>query len=149
MKILAAFISLFAVSAGPLLAQEAGGFGAGVIIGNPTGITGKYWLSGSRAMDAGVGLGSDVSLYGDYLWHSFEALPQPSKGKLPAYVGVGLQLEEKSSGESGIRGVVGIAYWFQGKPLELFVEAVPLLRFSSGDSLSVGAGLGLRYYFTW
>jgi hypothetical protein len=44
---------------------------------------------------------------------------------------------------------MGASYLLPRNPLELFVEVVPLLRFSNGDAVSVGAGLGIRYYFNW
>lgn len=149
MKIFAAVFAVLAAAVSPLCAQQAGSTGVGIIIGNPTGVTGKYWFSPSRAMDAGVGIGGDVTLYGDYLWQSLEILPQPARGKLPVYLGLGLQIGEGSSNETGLRAVAGAAYWYPDKPLEIFLELVPLLRFSSGDSASLGAGLGVRYYFDW
>lgn len=147
MKILTMVFIALAAGASPLWAQQAGELGAGIIAGNPTGVTGKYWLSSGRALDAGVGIGADVTLYGDHLWHSLTVLPQPARGRLPAYLGLGLQLGDGSSNGTGLRAVVGAAYWYPGKPLEIFFELVPVLRFSSGDSASLGAGLGVRYYF--
>ena len=91
MKMLFAIICMLAAGASTLRAQQAGDFGAGVILGNPTGATAKLWLTDSQALDAGLGFSTGLALYGDYLWHSWKVLPQPSQGKLPVYLGLGAQ----------------------------------------------------------
>ena len=50
------FVILLLVSlAANVSAMERNRFGIGVIIGEPTGITGKYMLDDKSAIDAGVG----------------------------------------------------------------------------------------------
>jgi len=147
MKLLLAFVCVFAAGVGPLRAQQAGKFGAGVVIGDQTGITGKFWLDESHALAAGVGLGSDVSIYGDFLWNSWTILPQPSQGKLPAYLGVGVQMGNANNNDSGLRGVAGLAYWLPRNPLEIFFELVPVFHSTHGMHSDLNADLGLRYYF--
>src|SRR4051812_39029280 len=51
-------------------------FGLGLELGEPSGINGKYFLSGSNAIDFGLGYiyrhyyaGDGLNLYADYLWH--------------------------------------------------------------------------------
>ena len=56
------------VTAAPVRAQKAGDAGVGVILGAPTGITGKLWLDGTKAIDIGLGWHSELTVYGDYLW---------------------------------------------------------------------------------
>lgn len=133
--------------AAPARAQKAGDVGAGVILGNPTGVTGKLWLDNDRALDAGVGFSTDLAVYGDYLWHSWTVLPQPSEGKLPFYLGVGGQVRTLRDAEFGIRTVVGAAYWLPRDPIEVFLEIVPVFRLTPGTSVGLDAGLGLRYYW--
>ena len=43
MKMLLAMIFMLAAGTSTLRAQQAGDFGAGVILGNPTGATAKLW----------------------------------------------------------------------------------------------------------
>jgi hypothetical protein len=144
---LLALVCLFSAGVTPVRAQKAGDIGAGVILGNPTGGTAKLWLSDSQALDAGVGFSTRLSVYGDYLWHGWQVLPQPSEGKLPVYLGLGAQFRTVAPNELGLRTVAGIAYWLPRNPVELFFEVVPVFRLYPGNSVGLDAGIGLRYYF--
>jgi hypothetical protein len=134
-------------AAAPVHAQKAGDAGAGVILGAPTAVTGKLWLDGTRAVDIGLGWHSELTVYGDYLWHGWDILPQPEKGKMPVYLGLGGQVRTYHDAEFGIRAVAGIAYWLPNDPIELFLEIVPVFRLTPGTSVGMDAGVGLRYYF--
>ncbi|OGS36123.1 MAG: hypothetical protein A2506_11590 [Elusimicrobia bacterium RIFOXYD12_FULL_66_9] len=138
---------LVATAVSPLWAQKAGDAGVGVVLGAPTAITGKLWLDGTRALDAGLGWNSELTVYGDYLWHGWNVLPQPAEGKLPVYLGLGAQVRTYHDAEFGIRTVAGVAYWFPRDPVEVFLELVPVFRVTPGTSVGLEAGLGLRYYF--
>ena len=146
MKSMLALACVLAFAA-PSRAQKAGDLGAGVILGNPTGLTGKVWLNGTQAVDAGLGFSTNLALYGDYLWHGWNVLPQPAQGKLPVYLGLGAQVRTLDDAEFGIRTVAGIAYWLPNNPVELFFEVVPVFRLTPGTSIGLDAGLGLRYYW--
>lgn len=145
--ILFSIACLIAVAASPAHAQKAGDAGVGVILGAPTGITGKLWLDGSKAVDIGLGWHSELTVYGDYLWHGWDVLPQPPEGKMPVYLGLGAQVRTYRDAEFGLRAVAGIAYWLPRHPVELFLEIVPVFRLMPGTSVGLDAGLGLRYYF--
>ena len=148
MKTLLVLVYILTAGISPLWAQKANDFGAGITLGSPTGGTAKFWLDDSHAIDAGIGFDSHLTLYSDYLWHHWKSLPQPSKGKLPLYLGLGAQLRTTSPiNEFGLRAVAGIAYWFPQNPVEIFLELVPVLRLSHGDGTDVNASIGLRYYF--
>jgi len=149
MKVLIALVCILAAGVGPLRAQNAGDFGAGIVLGSPTGATGKFWLNGSRALDFGLGVNQKLSLYGDYLWHSWAVLPQPAEGKLPVYLGLGAQIGESSRHDNslGLRAVAGIAYWLPRNPVEIFLDITPVFHLSSGEGADIDLSLGLRYYF--
>jgi hypothetical protein len=147
MKILFTLAWLLAAGAGSLWAQQAGDLGAGVILGNPTGATAKLWFDGTRAADLGLGWSSELTVYGDYLWHGWEVLPPPPEGKLPVYLGLGGQIRTFRDAEFGLRAVAGVAYWLPRDPVEIFVEIAPVFRLTPGTSVGLDAGLGLRYYF--
>ncbi|HAF94797.1 MAG: hypothetical protein A2X34_05415 [Elusimicrobia bacterium GWC2_51_8] len=147
MKTLLVLVCVLAYGVSPLRAQKAGDAGAGIVFGNPTGSTAKFWLNSSRALNISVGFNTKLALYGDYLWHSWKALPQPSKGRLPVYLGLGAKIMPSSSNEFGLRAVAGIAYWLPRDPLEIFLEAVPVLRLFHGGGAGLEASAGLRYYF--
>lgn len=140
-------LACLVVSAGPLWAQKAGDFGAGVILGDPTGVTAKYWRSDRTAIDAGIGFNWEPVMYADYLWHSWTVLPQPREGKIAAYLGLGAQLRDPDDVEFGLRAVAGAEYWLARYPIEIFVELVPVFTMTPHSRVGVDAGLGLRYYF--
>ncbi len=145
-KIIFALIFMAAL-ASPLRAQKAGDMGVGVVLGNPTAVTGKVWLDPSQAVDAGLGFSTHFAAYGDYLLHGWDVLPHPSRGRLPVYVGLGAQVRTFHETEIGIRAVAGAAYWLPRDPVEIFLEIVPVLRLEPHGSVGLDAGLGLRYYF--
>lgn len=149
MKTLLALVCLLAAGTGQLWAQNAGGLGAGIALGSQTGPTAKYWLNGGRAIDAGLGFNNSLTLYGDYLWHSWRVFPQPAEGKIPAYLGLGAQFggSSRHGNNVGVRGVAGVAYWLPRNPLEIFLEIVPVIYVSDTGGTSVDANIGLRYYF--
>src|SRR5437868_10374967 len=70
-------------------------FGLGLELGEPDGINGKYFLSGSHALDFGLGYiygnyyGADgIHVYADYLWHPL-SLVSADAFELPLFIGVG------------------------------------------------------------
>ncbi len=145
----------------PIEAQDHG-FGIGIILGEPTGLSAKLWTSKINAFDfgLGVGLGGDrikykgdynnqgrVHFHMDYLWHSFNAIS--STEKFPLYYGFGGRFNTGGGyeGSFGIRGVIGIAWFPRNTPIDVFVELVPVFQVTPLTGLGVDAGLGIRYFF--
>lgn len=141
------FALSFLITALPARAQKSGDLGAGVVLGEPTGVTGKLWLDGTRAVDAGLGWNGEVTFYGDYLWHGWDVLPQPSQGKLPVYFGLGGQVRMFNDAEFGLRAVAGVAYWLPRHPVEIFAELVPIFRLTRDTGPGIDGAIGLRVYF--
>lgn len=148
--LLISFLILFLCGQATLYAAQnnrPGRFGLGLILGSPTGISAKYWLDKTHALDAALGFG-DMSIHADYLWHRWDMLPQPQSGKLATYWGLGAEVKDKRKDtEFGVRAVGGIAYNFPRHPVDVFLEVVPVLELSPNAGIGVGAGLGVRYYF--
>ena len=145
----------------PVTAQDKG-FGLGVILGEPTGLSAKLWTSQNNAFDfgLGVGLGGDrikysgpydrtgrIHFHMDYLWHSFNAIS--STEKFPLYYGIGGKFNSGAGYEDsfGIRGVFGIAWFPRATPIDVFFELVPVFQVTPLTGLGLNAGLGLRYFF--
>jgi hypothetical protein len=144
------------------LAQTRG-FGLGVIIGEPTGISAKYWTSPVNAFDFGLGWswggdrigrykgyydgGSRVHFHMDYLWHSFEAIH--SSERFPLYYGIGGRFNSGAGYDASvaIRGVFGIAWLPHKTPIDVFLEIVPSLQLTSSTGFGIDAGIGARYFF--
>jgi hypothetical protein len=144
------------------VAQDRG-FGLGIILGEPTGLSAKYWTSPANAFDFGLGWsiggdrigkyngvyngGSRVHFHMDYLWHAFEAIQ--SSERFPLYYGVGGRINSGAGydGSIAIRGVFGIAWLPHHTPIDVFFELVPSLQLTSSTGFSLDAGIGARYYF--
>jgi hypothetical protein len=159
-------VAALLVLATPRPARADGGpFGLGLIIGSPTGISGKYYLGGTgEAIDFAIGgaLGGDRGLHvhADYLWHPV-MLTQDAAFNLPLHVGVGARLLDHDRGKDdgdddfhiGVRVPGGITFDFTEVPIDVFIELALIMDFRAGDrhddsiGLDLNAGVGVRYYF--
>lgn len=133
--------------AAPAAAQEIGKIGAGVTLGNPTGLTAKYHRNALLAFDLGLGFSGDFAVYGDALWHVWDLLPQPAQGKLGLYGGFGPRVETENDPEFGIRAIAGAAYWLPRHPIEVFIELGPVFQFAPDRRVQFDGGVGMRVYF--
>jgi hypothetical protein len=135
------------------LSDMTGKFGAGLIVGEPTGASLKYWFNDLVAIDGAIGLSlhdhSDLYLHSDILWHNFDLIPV-SQGKAPVYFGVGGLLRFRNSGEDdqfGIRVPVGVSYLFDNAPVDIFAEIGPALDLTPAVRGEVTGGVGIRFWF--
>jgi hypothetical protein len=155
------FLFLLIMASKPVSAQDHG-FGLGLILGEPTGLSAKYWTSNNNAFDFGLGFAfggdritshdnyygsSRVHFHMDYLWHSFNAIR--SSERFPLYYGIGARFNSGGGydGSFGIRGVFGIAWFPHSTPIDIFAELVPVFQLTPSAGLGIDAGLGIRYFF--
>ena len=137
-------------------------FGVGIVLGDPSAISGKYWLDNKKAIDMGLGWdsGSNLLFFGDYLLHFPEWLSNVRHNtKLLPYVGIGGLIKIYSDDNERIRDnddnsmrltfriPVGIEWLPREFPIGLFAELVPGLRIYPNTSTDFGAGVGARFYF--
>ena len=128
-------------------AGQEGPFGLGIILGDPTGISAKYWLDKSNAIDAAIGF-DRFSIHADYLWHIWDLFPQTNHGELGAYVGPGLVYKDKKHDNLvGVRFALGAVFEVTQYPVEFFAELVPVLELSPDTDLGLDGGIGVRYFF--
>jgi hypothetical protein len=136
------------VIAGSVAAQ--GTFGLGVIVGEPTGVSGKLWLTERTAIDGAAAWSfsgdSALHLHADYLFHNFDLI-DVEKGQFPVYFGVGGRVKFESESKIGIRIPVGIAYLMEDAPIDFFFELVPLLDLIPDTDFAFNAAIGVRYFF--
>jgi hypothetical protein len=154
-------ITLFLMMIGTGSAQDSG-FGLGLILGEPTGLSAKLWTSNINAFDFGLGLsvGGDrisknhvyndngrIHFHMDYLWHSFNAIS--STERFPLYYGFGARFNSGGGYDEsiGLRGVFGIAWLPRSTPIDVFLELVPVLQLTSSAGFGIDAGVGIRYFF--
>jgi hypothetical protein len=154
-------LSMMMILAKPITAQDHG-FGIGFILGEPTGLNAKLWVSKANAIDFGLGLsvggdrilhkgiyngGDRVHFHMDYLWHSFNVIS--STERFPLYYGIGGRFNNGGgyNGSLGIRGVFGVVWFPHSTSIDVFFELVPVLQLSSPVGMGIDAGLGIRYFF--
>ncbi|MBI5020305.1 MAG: hypothetical protein HZB59_02620 [Ignavibacteriales bacterium] len=146
--ILFSVILLFSINYS--FAQDRG-FGLGIMIGEPTGINGKGWLTKQSAIDAGLAWSfvhrTSLHIHVDYLMHSFNVFPHAER--LPLYYGIGgrIRTNEGNDTQLGLRMVGGIEYMFASAPFDIFFEIAPILDLTPKTELNMNAGIGARFYF--
>ncbi len=128
------------------------GFGLGMILGEPTGISLKNWLGRSTAVDFAIAWSfegqNSFTIHGDYLSHHFK-LTQVESGSLPFYYGIGGSMKFKDDDTRlGARVPLGLNYHFENLTLDLFLEFVPVLLLIPKTDFEINAGIGIRYFFT-
>ena len=132
------------------LAYEKNDFGLGIILGSPTGLSAKLWLSKSSAFDAAAAWSFSrkgrLQIHGDYLWHNFDLI-EVEEGSFPLYYGLGFRLNFGDEVEAGVRFPIGIEYLFSGAPFDIFVEVVPILQVIKKTDFEIDGAIGVRFFF--
>ena len=144
-------------------------FGAGLELGNPTGLTAKYFLSPSGALDFGLGAygdygfrnrgyGNGLSIYMDYLWHPL-SLVSAEAFELPLYIGVGGRLWSfdypgNAYGRDtvlGLRVPLGISFDMNNIPFDFFFQFTYTVDLYEGYGSNfysyIDGSIGARYWF--
>jgi len=131
------------------VSNAQGKFGLGIIVGEPTGLSVKGFLSQSSAFDAAIGWSfykyGSTHIHADYLQHFYSISPE-----VPLYAGIGGRLKLQHGGDElrlGVRIPLGIAYMPSSAPIDLFLETVPMLDLVPSSSFTWNAAIGVRYYF--
>ncbi|MFC1610748.1 hypothetical protein ACFL6C_07310 [Myxococcota bacterium] len=147
-------------------------FGLGLVIGQPTALSGKLFFTSELAVTVLVGgwlhphkgpvAGADLT------FHVRDLVPDLTPLELGLYFGGGAGLgswvrdkyhkhdEPFTHWHSHdvyeplvyVRPVVGAAIWLRGVPLEVSVDIAPAIRLLPGKiELDLGGGLSVRYFF--
>jgi hypothetical protein len=144
-------IFIFLILTSSQLFSQSHGTGIGIIIGEPTGISIKGWLSSKSALDAGLAWSftheASIHVHADYLIHSFDVFDKPNE--LNLYYGIGgrIKVGNDEKARLGMRMVGGLDYMFRNAPFDLFLEIAPILDFVPETKLNANAGFGARFFF--
>ena len=130
------------------------GIGVGVIVGEPTGVSMKYWIDRTSAFDFACAWSladnSPIQFHADYLIHGPSVTTNSSeqKGSLPWYYGIGGRVKNiNNESHVGIRVPFGITYLVSEVPVDIFGEISPVLDLKPSVNLNWNGALGIRYYF--
>ena len=127
-----------------------GQFGLGLIVGQPTGVTGALEISDHTAVDGAVGLGffNDRNFYAHLEFdYYFPTLAHGDALDLSLYIGVGGFFVAHKDAELGARAPVGLSFDFNSAPIQIFLEAAFLLGVAPDGYFEVRGAAGFRYYF--
>jgi hypothetical protein len=122
------------------------------MLGEPTGVSMKYWISEKSAVDGVVGWSfiddTNFHVHADYLYHLFDLIPV-DEGRLPLYFGGGVRYKLRDNKDDlfGFRGVVGVSYMFEDLPIDIFGEAGPIIDIVPDAKAHFSVGIGARFWF--
>ena len=144
------YISILGLLFASFAICQGHGLGIGLMIGEPTGISCKGWVTNSGAIQLGVGWpstshtgGTAVSV--EYLWHSHVFR---SRESFPLSYGLGAIVGASNDiNIFGLRGAFGIAWWPRGSSLDVFLELNPTIYLKPASSFEFDFGFGARYFF--
>jgi len=162
----AALLLCIGVSVSKAQGPRGNDFGFGIILGEPLGLTVKYWLNNENALvfDLGASYFGAPRIQVDYLWHMNVFKSQIVK----LYAGPGLGLGFGHEGY-GIfyKGKKGPGYWYyrddtvfgiatrvmvgvniipRATPLEIFLELGPNIGLYPNFGANLDAAVGIRFY---
>jgi len=144
-------ITLFIVIFSSFSFGQSKGFGLGMIIGEPTGISAKYWTSSGTAFDFGVGYSfeknSYLHIHADYLFHAKNIFKTSENIALYYGPGARIRFVEDASSRLGFRFDVGLVWIPRNTPIDVFLEIAPLLDIIPETDFSINGGIGVRYFF--
>lgn len=129
---------------------RARSLGIGIIAGDPTGLSGKYWLAPDQAFDFAIAwaFGNYLHLHATYLYHFSKVIPEP---EWSVYTGIGGRLRFKRCGPGegcssfGVRMSGGIEFSYP--PFEAFLEVAPIFELAPETALEIEGGIGARFFF--
>lgn len=147
------FLLSFGLSTSTLLAQvKSGSVGLGLQVGDPSGLTLKFYNGGRASVD--ILAAWDLN---DYLFLNIHALyhkPLGGSGNVNFFYGPGAFLafyegDRRFDSDdylgAGISGNFGINVFFDR--FELFGQITPRLQVIERTNGDLGGGIGLRFYF--
>jgi len=127
--------------------ERPGNMELGIIIGDPTGLSGKCWTGADTAFDFGLawslrGTGS-MHIHSDYLLHRDW---NPDELQFRLYYGLGARLLLTETPKIALRIPGGVQYLIEGTRFGLFFELAPLMNIIPEIGFEVNGGLGVRYF---
>ncbi len=151
MKKLFIVIALILVIALPLVAAKparVNGIGAGLTLGYPSGLTVRYGMDNFRFfgnITNRYAAGAYLDLGALYDIFSFEISGVPFYFNAGAQFGLGYYVDNPF--EMSANGVIGVSYYFDKQPIELFLNVAPGYTFLGTTGFDIKGGIGGVWYF--
>ncbi len=141
-------------------ANNSKDFGLGIILGEPTGFTAKYFVTQQHALDLGLAysFAESFHVYGDWLFHWPEVFASkvPELTHITPYAGLGggVRIIGKSEPKDGdargnlfLKIPLGLEWTPNNGPLGIFAEIAPGVGIIPKTFLLIHGGAGVRFYF--
>lgn len=148
-KALLAILFFLASNVSPQeLPERVPRYEAGVIIGQPTGLSAKYWVSRLTAFDAALAwsfANGALEIHTSLLYHLFYI--DVDRDSFPAYLGLGPVFYLRDDTAIGARIPIGITYLFEDVPISLFLEIAPVIEIIPESDIEISGGTGIRIVF--
>jgi hypothetical protein len=165
-KLLIIVTTVLVVGSSNIFSQSIGrgdNLGFGIIIGDPTGLTLKYYVESREALvfDLGASYFGSPRISADYIWHfnAFESDVASLYAGPGAVIGFGesrgfwyndrgdkFYIRDKGDVGLGVRGIFGVNFIPRRTPLEFFLELGVLLGLAPDFGSGVDAAIGMRFY---
>ena len=130
--------------------------GAGVVLGDPSGLTIKGFISPRLSLGGIISwsfIDEAFLVVGDVDYEFLEIPIETDKISLPFYAGGGLKVGFDQGGMDkdrtivGIRVPFGVAVQWTRHPLEVFFEVAPGIDLAPSTKGDLTGGIGARFYF--
>ena len=128
-------------------------FELGVYLGEPTGLSAKYYLNRTNAIEGIAAWAFSqgfLVVSADYLF-TFPDVVKLEGETFPLFIGAGaiarINMGVQPPIEIGARIPLGALYVFRGFPLEISLEVVPVLYLFPDTQFTGMGGIGIRYCF--
>ncbi len=145
-------VVLAALTVAAVASPSAGArVGVGVVAGEPTGLSFKWWQDGGTAIDMATGWSlseNDLYVHADYLWHRLIE-DKEIGGSVPLYYGIGARvlLRDDEDSKAGVRIPVGLDFTFDDGRFDVFVEIAPIFNLVPDTEFDLSGGVGARFWF--
>jgi len=145
------------LSSSALTSTPSSGISIGIVIGDPTGLSLKFWGIGQNsALQVNIGGGGfiglmDLGVSGSLLFHALLTRETPINGYLGVGAFVGIKSNKGQEAVFGILVPLGLEFIFTEVPLDLFIEIPPVIGFTlEGNKIEpinryLTFGIGLRF----
>lgn len=149
---------IFLIFALPVEAMPTEGtLAGGIIVGEPTGLSAKSYVTPNQAFDAALSYSlrtDSIWIHGDYLYHSQRLSKSVEGGRWVPYGGLGglLYLSNQNKKQSSraliaARAPAGLLFYPTASSFEFFAEIALIVGVIPATEVSMSGGIGARYLF--
>lgn len=141
---------LILILSAAMASAQPKGWGLGITIGEPTGLSWEYGRAKNQALAGALAwsLRKDNAFYlhVDHLFYGDDFVKE-DRSRTMLYFGVGGRLILWDESVVGLRIPLGGAHLFRPMPIKIFLEIVPVLDLFPETQFDLSVALGVRYFF--